>query len=131
MADLIQFPENFKFRYTNSLLDKSFLLTSGLLRNKMFAYILVVIDCFSKKVWAEPLKRKSKEETGDALDKIFNSMPSFPTMCVTDDGRGNIFMHVNKKVSRIFKLKRSGNYAQVLNCSLSKTNKYSMESINS
>ena len=54
----------------------------------MFSYILVVIDCFSKKLWAEPLKQKSKEETADALEKIFNMMSSFPTMCVTDDGKG-------------------------------------------
>ena len=54
----------------------------------MFGFILVVIDCFSKKLWAEPLKKKTKEATASALDKIFTSMETFPTMCVTDDGKG-------------------------------------------
>lgn len=39
--------------------------------NKGFKYILVVINCFSKFVWAFPLKTKSGPEVARNLEKIF------------------------------------------------------------
>ena len=57
----------------------------------MFSFIVIVIDCFTKKLWALPIKKKTKEQTSNALDEIFNNMDTFPTMFVTDDGKGNLY----------------------------------------
>ena len=76
MGDLLQFPDNFVWH--------------NRLNGKSFAYILLLVDCFSKKMWCEPLSKKTKEETANALTKIFDSMKAPPTMFVTDGGKGNI-----------------------------------------
>jgi len=54
--------------------------------NKGFKYILVVIDVFSKYVWAEPLKSKSAVEVTKAMKKILKSKPS-PKNLQTDQGK--------------------------------------------
>lgn len=98
----------------------------------MFAYILVVIDCFTKKLWAEPIKKKTKEETASALDKIFNSMDTFPTMCVTDDGKGeNKYTTYTLKLLRVFQLECQSSNERLLYQSFLNTNKNSLESVNS
>ena len=71
MGDLIVWPE--KYRY----------------QNNNYRYILVVIDCFSKKMYSSPIKQKLKESVADALDMIFSSLSSYPTMFVTDAGTGS------------------------------------------
>ena len=52
--------------------------------NSGFNYILVFIDCFSKKLWTEPLKNKSGLETAAALRKILNRV-DFPIQSVIVD----------------------------------------------
>ena len=42
--------------------------------NSGYNYILVVIDCFSKKLWTRPLKTKRGQETAQALRSILESM---------------------------------------------------------
>ena len=42
--------------------------------NKGFKYILIAIDVFSRKVYAEPLKTKTKNEVHDALKKILDGV---------------------------------------------------------
>ena len=54
--------------------------------NSGFRFILVVIDCFTKMVYVEPLKRKTKEETASAIEKII-SRAEPPVMLVTDGGK--------------------------------------------
>lgn len=39
--------------------------------NKGFRYILLVCDCFSRKIWAEPLKQKSAKHVSEAMRQIF------------------------------------------------------------
>jgi len=39
--------------------------------NKSYRFILVVIDCFTKRVWATGLKMKKGEEVARAASKIF------------------------------------------------------------
>lgn len=39
--------------------------------NKGYKYILVVINCFSKFVWAFPLKNKSAQEVTENMEKVF------------------------------------------------------------
>ena len=98
----------------------------------MFAYILIVIDCFTKKLWAEPIKKKTKEETADALDKVFSSMDTFPTMCVTDDGKGkNKYTTYTFKLFRIFQLECSSSNERLLYQPFFNTDKNSLESIDS
>lgn len=55
--------------------------------NRGYIYILVVIDCFSKQVWARPLKTKSGPETAIALESILKDLDDFPINLVTDSGR--------------------------------------------
>ena len=39
--------------------------------NKQYKYILIVINCFSKFVWAFPLKNKTSKEVTEAMQKVF------------------------------------------------------------
>lgn len=55
-------------------------------QNSYYKYILCVIDMFSKKAYAEPLKTKSSLEVGTALDKIILSMPITPRKLMVDAG---------------------------------------------
>ena len=71
MADLIEYP-NLKFQ------------------NNRYVYILIVIDCFSKKVWAVAMKEKSATWTADAFEMIFKDFDEFPTHLITDGGLGEI-----------------------------------------
>ena len=69
MADLFMFPQ---YKYYND----------------RFVYVLLIIDCFTKKVYATPMKTKTKEETANSFEKIFSSLPDFPVHLVTDNGKG-------------------------------------------
>lgn len=53
--------------------------------NNGFRYILCVIDCFSKYVWAEPLKTKTATEVTKAFQKVLDQGRS-PRKLQTDDG---------------------------------------------
>ena len=67
MADLIEYPND---KYNNS----------------GYSFILVLVDCFTKMLYAAPMKRKSKEWTADAFQSIFKKMDRFPLNLVTDGG---------------------------------------------
>ena len=54
--------------------------------NSGYNYILVFIDCFSKKLWLEPLKAKSGKETADALRRIIEKVPFPIQSLVFDEG---------------------------------------------
>ena len=56
--------------------------------NGNYAYILVVIDCFTKRLWAIPLKFNNKEWVADAFQSIFDSLPEIPIHIITDRGAG-------------------------------------------
>ena len=53
--------------------------------NSGYNYLLCVIDCFSKFAWVEPLKRKTAQETCEALKKIFET-GRLPTKVQFDEG---------------------------------------------
>ena len=80
MGDLFQFPDNFT-RHNN-------------FEGKSFRYVLLLVDCFSKKMWAEPLSKKMKSDTAIAMKKMFDSMKAPPTMLVTDGGKGFLYLHI-------------------------------------
>ena len=52
--------------------------------NSGYNYILVFIDCFSKKLWLEPLKTKSGRDTSEALRRIINKI-DFPIQSLIFD----------------------------------------------
>ena len=76
MGDLIEYP-NYKFQ------------------NRQFTYILILIDCFTKKVYAAPMRNKSMQWSTMAFETIFNQLDEFPTHIVTDGGLGLFFITLN------------------------------------
>ena len=69
MGDLIEYPQ-YKFN------------------NRQYVYILVLIDCFSRKVYAAPMKEKTMQWSVKAFESIFVHLDEFPTHIVTDGGLG-------------------------------------------
>ena len=67
--------------------------------NKGYRFILVLIDCFSKMVYARPVKRKSAEYVSMAMESIFNSFDYFPNTLITDHG----LEFFNSKVADVLK----------------------------
>lgn len=55
--------------------------------NKGFRYILTVIDVFSRRACALPLKSKTGEEMVQAFDKIFHTSLPPPHLLQTDEGK--------------------------------------------
>jgi len=51
-----------------------------------YKYFLVLIDAFSRRMFAEPIKTKSSEEVGKAFEKIFSEFGSQITKLETDQG---------------------------------------------
>ena len=54
--------------------------------NQNYSYILILIDCFTKKIWAVPMKFKTSKWTSDALDSVFKTLDEPPINLVTDRG---------------------------------------------
>ena len=67
MADLIEYP---RYKFVN----------------RGYKFILIVIDCFSRVVWAVPMKDKSAKWTSDAFMSIFKTFDEFPKNIITDGG---------------------------------------------
>ena len=99
MGDLIQFPDTFT--------------RQNAFEGKRYSYILLLVDCFSKKMWARPLSKKTKEETATALSSIFDSMENPPTMFVTDEGKGNYYFVLFELFVRIFQLCGQTSYGRI------------------
>ena len=66
--------------------------------NKGNRFILVLIDCFSKMVYARPVKRKSAECMAMAFESIFNEFDYFPNSLITDQG----LEFFNSRVKKVF-----------------------------
>ena len=79
MADLIEYPQ---LRFHNS----------------NYRFILVVIDCFTRKIWAVPMKLKTAQWTADAFESIFKTFDKFPVHIVTDRG----LEFYNSQVQKVF-----------------------------
>lgn len=67
--------------------------------NKGYNYILTMIDAFSKKGWAVPLKHKTGKDVAQALLDIFSDLKTPPKFLQTDLG-GEFY---NKDVSPVLK----------------------------
>ena len=66
--------------------------------NKGFVYILLLIDCFTKKIYLAPMKKKDKEHSAAAFESIFKDFDDFPVNLVTDGGKE----FFNSSVSKVF-----------------------------
>ncbi|XP_023312196.1 uncharacterized protein LOC111692419 [Anoplophora glabripennis] len=55
-------------------------------KNKGHRYILIVIDCYSKYVWAKPLKKKTAMEVSTAMKNILREATYSPTNLQSDQG---------------------------------------------
>lgn len=67
--------------------------------NKSYNYVLVVIDCFSKYAWAEPLKSKNKQDVTHAFERILIDSNRRPVNLQTDMGTefyNNTFQNLMK-----------------------------------
>lgn len=54
--------------------------------NKGYNYILIVIDCFSKYAWTQPLKSKNKLDVAHAFERILLNTHRIPNNLQTDMG---------------------------------------------
>lgn len=52
-----------------------------------FNFILMVLDCFSRKAWAKPIKSKHASETADGILKIFRESKRKPKRIYSDEGK--------------------------------------------
>ena len=59
-----------------------------------YTALLVFIDCFSKKVYTKPLKRRSGPEVAAAVATILDSMPQTPTSIRSDKERAFLSYHM-------------------------------------
>jgi hypothetical protein len=55
-------------------------------QNRVYAYILLCVDCFSKKLYCEPMKNKDGGSTRVALKSIFKREKAVPSLFMTDKG---------------------------------------------
>ena len=54
--------------------------------NRGFKYILILIDIFTRKAYAEPVKKKNRFEISTALNKILETLDHYPNTLITDEG---------------------------------------------
>ena len=79
MADLIEYPQ---YKYANN----------------GYCFILIMIDCFTKMLYAAPMKKKNKEWTSDAFESILSNFETYPINLVTDGG----LEFFNSSVQKVF-----------------------------
>lgn len=67
--------------------------------NRGFRYILMVLNAFSKKLWARPVKRKTGEEVTKAMKQILNEIKVAPKNMQTDQGKEFFNKHFSQLMS--------------------------------
>uniref|UniRef100_V5FZT0 Uncharacterized transposon-derived protein F54H12.3 n=1 Tax=Anoplophora glabripennis TaxID=217634 RepID=V5FZT0_ANOGL len=80
--------------------------------NKGYRYILIVINVFSKFVWAEPVKRKTAIEVSNAMAKILSQMKYMPHNCQTDLGKEFYNKEFNNLMTQ-FKINHYSTYSNL------------------
>ncbi|XP_023312625.1 piggyBac transposable element-derived protein 3-like [Anoplophora glabripennis] len=80
--------------------------------NKGYRYILIVINVFSKFVWAEPVKRKTAIEVSNAMAKILSQMKYMPHNCQTDLGK-EFYNKEFKNLMTQFKINHYSTYSNL------------------
>jgi transposase InsO family protein len=69
-------------------------------QNQGYKYILNVIDCFSKMVWAVPMKTKTAKVTAEAFEKILKTSHRKPQLLHTDRGSEFIGIEFERLLSK-------------------------------
>jgi len=67
--------------------------------NQGYKYILIIIDAFSKKLWAAPIKNKSASTVLKTFQVLFKKMKFVPKFAQSDDGKE----FINAQVQKFFK----------------------------
>ena len=68
--------------------------------NRGYRFILLIIDSFSKMIYAEPVKRKNATCMSETFVKILNQFDFFPNSIITDQG----LEFYNSSVQKVFAL---------------------------
>jgi len=68
--------------------------------NRGFRYILMVLNAFSKKLWARPVKRKTGEEVTKAMKQILNEVKVMPKNLQTDQGKEFFNKHFQELIEK-------------------------------
>ena len=68
--------------------------------NRGFRYILMVLNAFSKRLWARPVKRKTGEEVTKAMKQILNEVKVMPKNMQTDQGKEFFNMHFRELMDK-------------------------------
>ena len=66
--------------------------------NYGYNYVLLAIDCFSKKIWMRKMKTKTGKETADAIKSVIGAMEWPPQTVIFDEG----LEFYNKYVNMLF-----------------------------
>lgn len=77
--------------------------------NRQYKYILTVVDCFSKRGFAFPIKTKTAKDVSEALRKLF-SQGFVPRNLQTDDG-GEFFSKTTQNLFKEFHIRHYSSYS--------------------
>lgn len=77
--------------------------------NNGYKYILITINCFSKFVWATPLKSKTGSEVAQAMEKVFKKQ--CPNNLQTDMG-GEFFNVHFKRLTKKYKVNHYSTFSE-------------------
>ena len=80
--------------------------------NRGYRYILVVINVFSKYVWAEPVKTKSGKDVATAMKTILLTLKTNPQNLQTDRGTEFFNQHFQKLMER-FKINHYSTFSNL------------------
>jgi transposase InsO family protein len=75
-------------------------------RNRGFAYYLLCIDCFTRMIYIEPLKKKTADSVIEAFRCIFERANSLPWKIISDQGKE----FVAKSVQQFFRRRQIQHY---------------------
>ena len=67
-------------------------------QNDNFKYIMVLIDVFSKRAWAAPMKKINEFDATIAMESMLNQVPEIPQTIITDKGTE----YYNSKMKALF-----------------------------
>ena len=70
----------------------------GMPLNNNFKYIMVLVDVFSKRAWAEPMRRINEFDATIAMEKMLRKIPDIPQTIITDKGTE----YYNRKMKDLF-----------------------------
>ena len=85
------------------------------MQNKGYKYILIVIDVYSKYVWAKPLKNKTGMEVAKNFELILKQLPSDPKLVQSDQGT-EFYNKIFQKLLKQHNIKHYSVYSTMKAC---------------